>query len=296
MNYNEDCNIVWARFGLAMFFLFSINFLAFAKEEIEKNRTYLGIEYINSETQRILTVSLTARIKGERGRKKVADAEITFYFLSDTSEVLIGKAITNSEGISQVEVPQIPIIKVNEAGEYLFSANFRGNEEFKEISKEIAIQPVTLELSFVEVDSVKNIVASAYRVDAEGQQIPVEEDVVFYVPRQFSKLKIGEAELEDGIGMMLFPVTLPGDSLGNLTIMASIEESREYGTVHVTGSKDWGQVRENVVVEKRRGLGDTDAPLWMVYTLIILMSAVWFHYVYLMYVLYVIKRKGKMSV
>jgi hypothetical protein len=90
-----------------------------------------------------------------------------------------------------------------------------------------------------------------------------------------------------------FPVTLPGDSVGNLTITASIEESRNYGTLEVQAVKDWGMGREPVVVEQRRGLGDTDAPLWMVYTLITLMSAVWFHYLYLLYMLYVIKHKGK---
>ena len=82
MNYNMVYNIAWVRFGLAMFFLFSLNLLGFAQEETEKHRTYIGIEYIQSESQRFLTASLTARIKGERGRKKVADAEIAFYFSS----------------------------------------------------------------------------------------------------------------------------------------------------------------------------------------------------------------------
>ena len=46
----------------------------------------------------------------------------------------------------------------------------------------------------------------------------------------------------------------------------------------------------NVVVEKRRGLGDTDAPLWMVYTLIVLLSVVWFHYLYVFFIMYKINR------
>jgi len=121
----------------------------------------------------------------------------------------------------------------------------------------------------------------------------VEEDVIFYVPRQFSLLKIGEAELNDGKCVIEFPISLPGDSIGNLNIIARIEESKEYGTVEAIGVKDWGNPRPPVIIEARRGLGDTDAPLWMVYTLIVLLSAVWFHYLYIMYVFIAIKRGGK---
>jgi hypothetical protein len=54
--------------------------------------------------------------------------------------------------------------------------------------------------------------------------------------------------------------------------------------------KDWGLARPPVIVKKRRGLGDTDAPLWMVYTLIVLLSIVWFHYLYVFYVMIKIKK------
>ena len=281
------------RLSMIMLLLFSIRTIGFTQNETEKHRTYLGIEYIQSESQRFLTATLTARIEGERGRKKIGDAEISFHFSSDTAEILLGKVITNGEGSAQITIPQIPAISTNADGEYLFSATFDGNGEFQEVAKEFTIKPLMLDISFVEEDSVKNIVATAYSLDSEGQKIPVEEDVVFYVPRQFSKLKIGEVELQDGTGMIEFPVTLPGDSIGNLTIIASIEESSDFGTVQISRSKDWGQARPIVVVEKRRGLGDTDAPLWMVYTLIILMSTVWFHYMYLLYMLIMIKKKGK---
>ena len=109
----------------------------------------------------------------------------------------------------------------------------------------------------------------------------------------FSMLKVGEVELLDGEGMIEFPTTLPGDSIGNLQIIARIEESNDFGTVEVSSVKDWGKARPPIIIEKRRGLGDTDAPIWMVYTLIVLMSAVWFHYCYLLFILYSIKRKGK---
>ena len=64
-------------------------------------------------------------------------------------------------------------------------------------------------------------------------------------------LKIGEVELEDGEGTIDFPVTLPGDSIGNLQIIAIIEESRKYGTVEAISIKDWGKPRPPVIIEER---------------------------------------------
>ena len=85
-----------------------------------------------------------------------------------------------------------------------------------------------------------------------------------------------------------FPVNMPGDTLGVLTIVAKIEDSDTYGNVTAQGDINWAQV---VPLAKlpHRGLGDTDAPLWMVYTLIILLSAVWFHYLYVIYLIVKIK-------
>jgi len=238
-------------------------------------------------------VTLTARIKGERGRKKVAEAEIEFYNVSDTSDIFLGKATTDTDGVAILEITKNQNISPNSDREFMYSALFRGNEVYNDVSKSITLKEVNMDVSFIEIDSIKNIVVTVFELDASGEEIPVEEDVIFYVPRQFSLLKIGEAELQDGNGMIEFPVTLPGDSIGDLKIIARIEESREYGTVETIGVKDWGKPRPPVIVEARRGLGDTDAPLWMVYTLIVLLSAVWFHYLYIVYVLFVIKRKGK---
>jgi len=280
-------------FCLAVIIMYGLQNISFAQEKSEKHRTYINIEFTQSETYKKLQAILTARIKGERGRKKIADAEIEFYNVSDTSEIFLGKSTTDMNGIAVLEISRDQKLLANIDGEFKYRSDFLGNNDFQDVSKDMSIKVVNMKISFVEIDSAKTILASAHQIDSSGDEIPVEEDVIFYVPRQFSMLKIGEVELEDGIGTIEFPVSLPGDSIGNLQIIAIIEESRDYGNVEAVGIKDWGKPRPPVIIEQRRGLGDTDAPLWMVYTLIVLLSAVWFHYLYILYVFLVIKRKGK---
>ena len=293
MIYSSNKHTSWIIFSLALISMHFMHTLSFSQDNTEKHRTYINIDFTQSGIQKKLMVTLTARIKGERGRKKIAAAEIEFYNVSDTSDIFLGKVTTDTDGVAILEISKDQTVLSNSDREFGYSALFRGNDIYNDVSKSITLKEVNMDVSFIEIDSVKNIVVTVFELDAGGEEIPVEEDVIFYVPRQFSMLNIGEAELLEGNGMIEFPVTLPGDSIGNLKIIARIEESREYGTVEVMGFKNWGKPRPPVIVEARRGLGDTDAPLWMVYTLIILLSAVWFHYMYLVYVLIVIKRKGK---
>jgi hypothetical protein len=89
-----------------------------------------------------------------------------------------------------------------------------------------------------------------------------------------------------------FPTSIPGNQLGYLTIVAKVEDNESYGNVAVSGTINWGKPLPPMKIIKR-GLGDTDAPLWMVYTLIVLLSVVWFHYMYVIYTVFRIRHLGK---
>ena len=295
MDFKNKPQIKRTRMSLFLLPLAIATSLVFGQVPAERHRTYISLEYVKTTDQTYLQASVTARVEGVRGRTRVENVEILFHHLLGTGKNILGSAITDVDGVAKFVIKEPGALKVNDEGAYVFEAVFTGNDEYNDIADDIEILPAALEISFEEVDSIRYIVVSAFQLTLDGERVPIEEDVMVYVPRQFSRLTIGEIELDEGTGMVEFPVTLPGDSVGNLTIIAKIEESRNYGTLEAWAVKDWGKVRGPVVVEQRRGLGDTDAPLWMVYTLIILMSAVWFHYLYILFVIYLIKRKGKIS-
>lgn len=280
-------------FSLALILIHFMNTTSFAQDKAETHQTFINMEFTQSDHYNKLKVTLTARIKGERGRKKINDAVIEFYSVSDTTDIFLGKSQTNIDGIASIQITKDQNLLYNDDGKFKYRTFFKGNDTYRDVSKDLSIKKINMDISFIEIDSVKTIIASAYQIEANGEETPVDEDVIFYVPRQFSLLKIGEMELQNGKAAIEFPVTLPGDSIGNLQIMAVIEDSKDYGNVETNDIKDWGKARSPVIIEERRGLGDTDAPLWMVYTLIVLLSAVWFHYVYILYVFLAIKRKGE---
>ena len=148
-------------------------------------------------------------------------------------------------------------------------------------------------MSFFQKEQEKMVELKAFEPGKDNQWVPVENlDIQFYVPRTFSLLKVGKATITNGAASLEFPTTIPGNTLGYLTLMAKVEENEIYGNVEVSGTINWGKPLPPMKII-RRGLGDTDAPLWMVYTLIVLLSMVWFHYMYVIYMVFRIRYLGK---
>ena len=151
-------------------------------------------------------------------------------------------------------------------------------------------------MSFFQKDSLKSIDIYVREIGLDDQFISVKDkNISFFIEGTFSELAFDEGKTdEDGHLRVEFPVYMPGDSAGVLTILAKIIEDDTYGTIVSKGEINWG-ILVPLAVEKQRGLGDTDAPLWMVYTLIILLSAVWFHYLYVVFLIVKIKLKRRSS-
>ena len=236
---------------------------------------------------------LKARLSYWTGERDVFinGAMVVFYTMAgeDPRQLEVVSTDMNGEAIFRINKGSEKLISVDDM--YSFRALFMGSRQYEMSEDMVEVKPLSLHLDFIEIDSIKTIVAEAYETDQEGNRVPIEEtDVYFYAARSFSLLPVGEEWFEGGRVQVDFPTTLPGDSIGNLTIIARIVDHDLYGNVEAIALKNWGLARLPVVVEKRRGLGDTDAPLWMVYTLIVLLSVVWFHYLYVFYVMIKIKR------
>ena len=82
---------------------------------------------------------------------------------------------------------------------YTFRALFKGNHLYETSEDMVEMRSLNMNLEFIEIDSVKTIVAEAFEMDMEGNPIPLEEtDVYFYAPRSFSLLPLGEEWFEEG--------------------------------------------------------------------------------------------------
>lgn len=254
----------------------------------KKKAARVQLEYFKNynKTERLVATLIVK----EKRYVPLSDAVIQFYSINDSSRVLLDKIRTDKNGKAIFVINDNPKIFKDPSGVLTFEVEYNGNATVKAAKRQISIKQGDLEISFFQKDSIKSIEVSATEIGTEDKIAPVEGiNILFYIQGTFSLLNFGKEKTdENGIAHIEFPVTMPGDTAGVLTIVAKVEEDRKYGTIKSRGEINWG-IPIQPVKEKQRGLGDTDAPLWMVYTLIILLSAVWFHYLYVVFLIIKIK-------
>jgi len=258
----------------------------------KKKTTKIRVEYFNKNntTEYLL---LTLRIKEDR-YIPFEDATVLIYSVGDTSNVLLDKVVSNYKGEAKFYISDDPLIFRDSTGQMTFEAEYVGDDQIKSDKESISIKKVNMEVSFFQKDTVKYIEVSVNEMAFDDQKSPLSDmEIKLSVKGTFSNLKFADEKTdENGKVIFEFPITMPGDTIGNLTIVSKIEDNDVYGNIESEGEINWGVIVP-LAPEKHRGLGDTDAPLWMVYTLIILLSAVWFHYIYVIFLFFKIKMARK---
>jgi len=246
------------------------------------------------DNSRLLEVSFIARNKKDRKDKiPVYDAEIKFFNILNEDEVLLGASKTSQEGIARITLPENQQYLTDDDGYINFKAYFEGSDAMDEEEDEISVKNLFLELNLEEIDSVKTVTVEAFVLDSLGVKTAVEEaDIIISVGGMLSNMNIEEGTIEAGEFEYEFPIGIPGDVNGDLTVNAIIEDHDEFGNVIQKKSVNWG-VFDREFVEESNKLWSEVAPIWMYVVLTILLVGVWSNYIYTIRNLFKIKKEGK---
>jgi hypothetical protein len=105
-------------------------------------------------------------------------------------------------------------------------------------------------------------------------------------------MKIGEGTTdENGEASVEIPNNLPGDAKGNITLLVKLDESETYGYLEAAAVEKWGIPVSDKIEDQPRSLWSSHPPLWMLITFIILMAAVWGHYIVIVYELFRLRKE-----
>ena len=133
-----------------------------------------------------------------------------------------------------------------------------------------------IELTFKTDSTTKLCIAKVTKLDSALKGA----DVKFFVKRLFNPLPIGKSVStnKDGIAEMTFPNDIPGDSLGNIIVIAKIEDDDNVGTVEKQAGVAWGVKvnTNNEEWEKRSWSAARDkAPNVLIFVSIVIFVGVW---------------------
>ena len=243
------------------------------------------------------TVTLTATLGIKKGDATLAlkNAWVELTASNGTICKLLGKAKTDQEGNAVIKAASSGL-PADKDGMVAFSAKFAGNAKYPAAEASFKAKPAKIRLFFSIEDSLRILKVTATEKNEKGEEIAIpKEKVLIYIPRLFSLLKIGEIALdEQGTGTMEFPKEIVGDTLGNLMVVAKIEENDKFGFVQGQNIINWGVHKQYYKAEvPSRELWTPIAPLWMIITLIVMLAGVWAHYIYAVYELVMIRRLSK---
>jgi hypothetical protein len=233
---------------------------------------------------------------GENGNIPVEGLTIIFINGDQGKENILGTAVTGADGRAVFTVTGDTRLMCNSAGLIRFLAKSEENDTFPASETSLEVKDARIEIGFAEIDSVRKITYRGVIKNAKGEEEPlVNMDVYFFVPRMFSMLKIVDGWLgEDGKGESDFPLTLSGDSTGVIKIYARIEENADFGNLEAVGESNWALKKHGFNPEgPQRELWTPIAPLWMIITLIVMLTGVWAHYIYAVIQLILINKAGK---
>ncbi len=257
--------------------------------------TVLRFNCISTSDDSIKLIS-TVSVKHEEGSKNLANAPVMFYAVEKDGDTKIGESKTDMHGVAVLKIPARNKYARNEEQLLDLKASYNGNDKFEPSEGEFSLKPAKLVVSFYEEDSVRYVKVVGTQFNADGTETSIgETDVIIGVPKMLSMLTIEQISLDaDGIGTAEFPKDIIGDSLGNLTVVASIEENDIFGNVKGSATNTWGLQKHLISPDRpTRELWTPIAPLWMIITLIIMLTGVWGHYVYAIIQLVMISKSSK---
>jgi hypothetical protein len=270
---------------------------SFAEEKTDSTNTpiesRLALNYLCGVDSVILTATLSIK-KGE-ATLALENALVELTTSNGTNSILLGKLKTDQEGnaVFKISTSGLP---ANSDGLIAYTAKFISSDKYPGAEASFSAKPGKIRLFFSIEDSLRILKVTATQKNEKNEDVAIpKETVLVYIPRLFSLLKIGEITLdENGTGTMEFPKEIVGDTLGNLVVVAKIEESDKFGFLQGKNLINWGVHKQYYTAEvPSRELWTPIAPLWMIITLLVMLAGVWAHYMYAVYELVMIKRLSK---
>lgn len=237
-----------------------------------------------------LRATVKAKIDGKV--RKMHSVKIHYFLVNDTTEIEVGAINANLNGYGMITVKP-ELVSTNKEGLLSFKAKVNANKNMEEGVGEVSVKRAKLIATPQEQDGVYSVQVKLIDLST-GAEIPVPEVTIgVFVKRQFNSLKVGEGTTDEaGEAVIEFPGKLPGDAKGNLQIAARLDEDENFGYLEAsfTGEK-WGTPVSDRLEDQPRALWSAHPPIWMLITFIVMMAAVWGHYIVIVYELFRLRKE-----
>lgn len=257
------------------------------EELISPSMDFISVQKSNNTID--LKTTIRAKINGSLAN--LHSLKVTFFALNDSSEKELGAAVTDQYGVARLNVKNDGLA-IDKEGKYHFKAFAAGNKSMEKTEEELTIKKALLTLTPMKEDSLLSLQVRLVDLST-GTETPISEaDIVILVKRLFKPLPVGEGKTdEEGQTSVEIPANLPADAKGNLQFIARLEDDENFGNLEAALVEKWGIPVSDKIENQPRALWSSNPPVWMLVTFIILMVAVWGHYIVIVYELFRLRKE-----
>jgi hypothetical protein len=279
----------------ALTFVLSIIITGVAFSQVAKNSLILGLGYYNDNNQmQYLKANTKTKIDGKF--KQVGGIPLSFYISSESPANLLGKAITNDKGQVALLIPPSAKAEWNKSPKQSFLVVSDSSSLYDAVTSTVELTKARIQLD-TGVD--KTITAVLFELK-DTSWVPVKGvDLKVAVKRLGGDLNVSETQTytTDSVGAIsadFKQAGLPGDSAGNIILVAKVEDNDLYGNVTIEKTVPWGTAYKYVSQFNKRSLFARRgwSPLWLEWMAYAIIAGVWGVLIYLFVQIRNLKRLG----
>lgn len=273
--------------------------VASSQDSVEKTPN-LNLKYFSSE-KNIPYVMVQSRWKIGRKFEPAKGIVVKFYLDSVASAMLMAdKVITDEYGEAIAALPPELKNAWDVSDKHKFIAEASGNKEFDGVEADVEISKARLTLDTSAADGTKTVSVTVTQLE-NGKWVPAKDvELKIGVQRMESSLKIGDDDTytTDSSGVVNAEFkrdSLPGDSKGNLVLVATVEDNDQFGNLKAERTVPWGAAMNPVNTFGERSLFGTrdKTPVWLLFMAYGIIGIVWGTLVYLIIQVFKIRKLGR---
>ena len=264
-----------------------------AKTAVKEAATYSPLIAFASTQKSDNSVDLKAIVQAKINGTltRLPGLKIEFTVGVDSSVKELGEVVTDSKGVA-IFTCKPEQLTTDKEGKLNFKASFAGKDSIEAAAEVVAVKRARLEIIPVKEDSLLTVKVKLIDLSTGTETAVPAIDLGVFVKRLFSALKLGEGKTDEaGEASIEIPNNLPGDAKGNITLLAKLDENEMYGNLEAAVTQSWGTPVSDELKALPRALWSTHPPIWMLVTFIILMSAVWGHYLVIIIQLFRLRKE-----
>ena len=275
------------------------------KDSVTKLSFTMNLSSISSNGARTLKVYVTR--KENKKTVIIDDTRSPFnLYLKEVKEYdpatgtgWMSRTMLNNEGEGVFLFPSWFTKIADTIHEYTFIVKMNADPKYEDAEEQITIADAKINLEYSGEDSVKTFEASISGWKDQAYSPVANAELKLCIKRTFNFLPVGEAgAITDSSGEISgeLPPDIPGNANRTITIAARLEDDDTYGTVEVTKDVPWSILpKANPLRGRTLWSPGGNAPLLLVISSITIIIIIWGTIIYLVSLLFKIKKLGNVS-